>query len=103
MELRQPVATVGFIDDYCLMYRAMFEDLRLYECFKWLHVGIVSILPRKTLPEIAKLNGLKDGQSLLSFTLLYDRFTLLNDRDSKYVKCLFGDGFRGKVSFGAGK
>jgi SRSO17 transposase len=67
MELRQPVATVGFIDDYCLMYRAMFEDVRLYECFKWLHVGIVSILPRKTLPEIAKLNGLKDGQSLHHF------------------------------------
>jgi SRSO17 transposase len=62
--LRPPIATVSFIDEYCLLYRSMFEDVRLYECFKWLHLGIMSPLPRKTLPEIAKLNGLKDGQSL---------------------------------------
>lgn len=67
MVLRQPIATVGFIDEYCLLYRSVFEDVRLYECFKWLHMGIVSLLPRKTLPEIAKLNGLKDGQSLHHF------------------------------------
>ncbi|WP_088889803.1 IS701 family transposase [Leptolyngbya ohadii] len=67
MELRQPVATVGFIDDYCLLYRAVFEDVRLYECFKWLHVGMLSPVSRKTLPEIAKLVGLKDGQSLHHF------------------------------------
>jgi SRSO17 transposase len=67
MNLRQPVATVGFIDDYCLLYRALFSDVRAYECFKWLHIGIVSILPRKTLPAIGKLNGLKDGQSLHHF------------------------------------
>ncbi len=67
MMLRQAVATVGFIDEYCLLYRSVFEDVRLYECFKWLHVGIVSELPRKTLPKIAKLNGLKDGQGLHHF------------------------------------
>lgn len=67
MSLRQPIATVGYIDEYCLLYRSVFEDVRLYECFKWLHVGLVSELPRKTLPEIAKLNGLKDGQSLHHF------------------------------------
>lgn len=65
--LRQPVSTVGFIDDYCLLYRSVFEDVRSYECFKWLHVGMLSVLPRKTLPAIAKLNGLKDGQSLHHF------------------------------------
>lgn len=65
--LRQPVATVGFIDEYCLLYRSVFEDVRSYECFKWLQVGIVSELPRKTLPKIAKLNGLKDGQGLHHF------------------------------------
>lgn len=73
--LRQPIATVGSVDDYCLLYRSVFEDVRSYECFKWLHAGIVSPLPRKTLPEgasllpeaIAKLNGLKDGQSLHHF------------------------------------
>jgi SRSO17 transposase len=67
MVLQQPVATVGFIDDYCLLYRSVFADVRLYECFKWLHLGIVSSLPRKTLPAIAKFNGLKDGQSLHHF------------------------------------
>lgn len=67
MILRQPIATVGFVDEYCQLYRSVFEDVRLYECFKWLHMGIISPLPRKTLPEIAKLNGLKDGQSLHHF------------------------------------
>jgi SRSO17 transposase len=67
MELQQSVATVGFIDDYCLLYRSVFADIRLYECFKYLHAGILSPLPRKTLPEIAKLSGLKDGQSLHHF------------------------------------
>ena len=65
--LRPPTARVGFIDEYCLLYRSVFEDVRAYECFKWLHVGIVSSLPRKTLPKIAKLNGLKDGQRLHHF------------------------------------
>lgn len=67
IERRNPVATVGFIDQYCQQYRAVFGDIRLYECFKWLHVGILSSLPRKTLPEIAKVVGLKDGQSLHHF------------------------------------
>jgi len=66
-ERRQSIATVGFIDDYCLLYRSVFEDVRLYEGFKWLHAEIMSPLPRKTLPEIAKLTGLKDGQSLHHF------------------------------------
>jgi len=67
IERRNPVATVGFVDEYCQRYRAIFSDIRLYECFKWLHVGILSPLPRKTLPEIAKIVGLKDGQSLHHF------------------------------------
>ena len=67
MTLRHPVATVGFVDEYCLLYRSVFDDVRSYECFKWLHVGMISALARKTLPEIAKLIGLKDGQSLHHF------------------------------------
>jgi SRSO17 transposase len=66
-ELRLPVATVGFIDGYSDRYRNLFGDVRNFECFKQLHVGILSELPRKTLPEIAKLVGLKDGQSLHHF------------------------------------
>lgn len=66
-ELRLPVATVGLIDRYCDRYRSLFGDVRNFESFKQLHVGILSELPRKTLPEIAKLVGLKDGQSLHHF------------------------------------
>lgn len=66
-ESRLPVPTVGFIDSYCEGYRNLFGDVRNFESFKQLHVGILSELPRKTLPEIAKLVGLKDGQSLHHF------------------------------------
>jgi SRSO17 transposase len=66
-ESRLPVSTVGFIDSYCEDYRNVFGDVRNFESFKQLHVGILSELPRKTLPEIAKLVGLKDGQSLHHF------------------------------------
>jgi len=66
-ELRLPVATVGFIDSYSDRDRSVFGDVRNFECFKQLHVGILSELPRKTLPEIAKWVGLKDGQSLHHF------------------------------------
>ena len=67
MTLRHPIATVGFVDEYCLLSRSVFDDVRSYECFKRLHVGMISALPRKTLPEIAKFAGLKDGQSLHHF------------------------------------
>lgn len=67
LEQRDPVATVSFIDDYCQHYRGCFGDIRLYECFQWLHAGLLSPLPRKTLPAIAKVVGLKDGQSLHHF------------------------------------
>lgn len=67
MSLQQLIATVGYIDEYCLFYRLVFEDVRSYECFKSLHIGIMSGLARKTLPEIAKLVGLKDEQSLHHF------------------------------------
>jgi len=62
-ELRLPVTTVGFVDSYCNRYRSLFGDIRNFECFKQLDVGILSDLPQKTLPEIAKLVGLKDGQN----------------------------------------
>ena len=64
---RPPAKTVGFIDEEANYYRSVFNDVRQYECFKWLLVGILSILPRKSLPGIAKLAGLKDGQSLNHF------------------------------------
>ena len=68
MNRSRPTAkTVGVIDEEANYYRSIFNDVRQYECFKWLLVGILSILPRKSLPGIAKLAGLKDGQNLNHF------------------------------------
>ncbi|MEJ1931870.1 IS701 family transposase, partial [Nostoc sp. NIES-2111] len=50
---RQPVSTVAFIDNYCQHYYSLFEDVRHFEAFKFLHLGILSEIPRKTLPLIA--------------------------------------------------
>src|SRR5688572_7129360 len=34
--------TVALIDEYCAEYQALFKDVRNYECFKYLHLGIIS-------------------------------------------------------------
>lgn len=67
IEQREPAPTVGFIDQYCQVYRSLFADVRSFEGFKVLHVGMLSELPRKTLPAIAKLVGLQNAQSLHHF------------------------------------
>jgi SRSO17 transposase len=41
--------------------------VRAYECFKYLHVGLISELKRKSLPEIAKVVGIENEQGLLHF------------------------------------
>jgi SRSO17 transposase len=41
--------------------------VRHFEAFKFLHLGILSEIKRKTLPEIAKTVGLKDSQTLHHF------------------------------------
>jgi SRSO17 transposase len=64
VEPREPQATVGFVDKYCQTYQNLFSDVRNYEYFKFLHLGMISELPRKSLPEIARIVGLKDGQGL---------------------------------------
>ena len=64
VEPREPQATVGFVDEYCQTYQNLFSDVRNYEYFKFLHLGMISELPRKSLPEIARIVGLKDGQGL---------------------------------------
>lgn len=65
---RQPAqASVTFVDQYCQEYRHLFREVRTFEAFKWLHLGIISELPRKSLPHIACAVGLKDGQALHHF------------------------------------
>ena len=64
---REPDATVSVIDEYCAEYKNLFKEVRNYECFKYLHLGIISPIPRKSLPEIAKVVGINSAQSLHHF------------------------------------
>ena len=64
---RDAQPTVSFIDKYCSDYKDLFPEVRSYECFKYLHLGIISEIKRKSLPEIAKVVGLKSAQSLHHF------------------------------------
>lgn len=64
---RPPRQTVQFVDTYCELYRDLFVEVRAYESFKYLQLGLISELKRKSLPAIAKVVGLKNGQGLHHF------------------------------------
>ncbi|SKB11460.1 transposase [Planktothrix sp. PCC 11201] len=64
---RDAQPTVSVIDEYCQGYKDLFPEVRSYECFKYLHLGIISPIPRKSLPEIAKIVGIRSPQSLHHF------------------------------------
>jgi SRSO17 transposase len=56
---RDAQPTVGIIDEYCAEYKGLFKEVRNYECFEYLHMGIISTIKRKSLPEIAKVVSMK--------------------------------------------
>ena len=64
---RDAQPTVAIIDQYCKAYNDLFPEVRSYECFKYLHQGIISPIKRKSLPEVAKIVGIKSYQSLHHF------------------------------------
>ncbi len=64
---RDAQETVAIIDEYCDDYKDLFLEVRNYECFKYLHLGIISPIKRKSLPEIAKTVSIKSAQSLHHF------------------------------------
>jgi SRSO17 transposase len=64
---RDAQPTVYIIDQYCSAYKSLFTEVRSYECFKYLHQGIISPIKRKSLPEIAKVVGINSSQSLHHF------------------------------------
>jgi len=64
---RTPAPTVSIIDQYCCAYNDLFPEVRSYECFKYLHQGIICPIKRKSLPEIAKVVGISSAQSLHHF------------------------------------
>ena len=60
---RRATTTVTFVDEYALRYQDLFPDVRSFEAFKYLLVGMLSEFKRKTLPAIAKAVG-ADAQAL---------------------------------------
>jgi SRSO17 transposase len=64
---RDARGSVSFIDKYCSGYKNLFAEVRSYECCKDLHLGIITTLSRKSLPEIGKVVGENSGQALHHF------------------------------------
>lgn len=64
---RKAVSTVTLIDNYCSVYRDLFTDVRGFEAFKFLHLGMISEISRKSLPAIARAVGLSNDQVLHHF------------------------------------
>jgi SRSO17 transposase len=64
---REPKATVRFVDQYFAYYRDVFPEVRSFEPFTSLHLGLIAELPRKTLPAIARAIGVDDAQALHHF------------------------------------
>lgn len=67
VEPRPAKPTVQFIDEYCQGYQPLFLEVRRFEAFKQLHLGLISEANRKTLPAIAQVAGLDNAQSLHHF------------------------------------
>jgi SRSO17 transposase len=64
---REARPTIRFVDEYCQLYSDLFSDVRSFEAFKYLHLGMISEIKRKSLPAIAKAVGLDNQQNLHHF------------------------------------
>jgi SRSO17 transposase len=49
---REARPTIRFVDEYCQLYEELFPEVRSYEAFKLLHLGMISEIKRKSLPAI---------------------------------------------------
>ncbi len=90
---RDAQATVSFIDKFCNYYKDLFPEVRTYEYFKYLYLGIISKIKRKSIPEIAKVVGLKSAQSLHHFiaALPWSATKLKNRRLLRTLEALEGN------------
>jgi SRSO17 transposase len=64
---REARPTIRFVDEYCQLFERLFPEVRSYEAFKLLHLGMISEIKRKSLPAIAKAVGLDNQQNLHHF------------------------------------
>nr|WP_225912895.1 IS701 family transposase [Nostoc flagelliforme] len=83
------------MDDYCAAYEDIFPEVRSFESFKYLHVGMISQIKRKSLPEIAKVVGLNNEQPLHHFLTdsPWDIKSLVERRLSLTLSMLKGESF----------
>ena len=51
---RPATPTVAFIDQYCAQYRSLFHNVRHFEHFTALHLGLLAETRRKSLPRLGK-------------------------------------------------
>lgn len=59
--------TIKFVDDYCQWYRKLFPEVRSFEAFKYLHVGMISDIKRKTLPAFLEGSRIKQRARATAF------------------------------------
>jgi SRSO17 transposase len=52
--VRPATPTVAFIDQYCAHFRSLFHNVRHFEHFTALHLGLLAETRRKTLPRLGK-------------------------------------------------
>lgn len=64
---RPATKSLQIVDNYCEMYKKLFPDVRTYEAFRDLHLGLISELKRKSLPALATIVGRDNSQSLHHF------------------------------------
>jgi SRSO17 transposase len=64
---REAQKTVQLIDSYCENYKDLLVEVRAYEHFKQLQLGLISDIKRKSLPAIAQALGLENEQGLHHF------------------------------------
>lgn len=43
---REARPTIRFVDEYCQSYADLFSDVRSFEAFKYLHLGLITELKR---------------------------------------------------------
>ncbi len=63
---RDPTHTVAFVDDYSAHDRAVFPNVRQFEQFTHLELGLVAETKRKSLPRLAQTTK-ADAQALHHF------------------------------------
>ncbi len=104
--VRPATPTVAFIDQYCAHFRGLFHNVRHFEQFTALHLGLLAETRRKSLPQLGKTVHV-DPQALHHFlahadwsveALRRQRLALLRQAlgETPFILCLDETGDRKK-------